>query len=512
MATDTKASARWPSRDWWRDRFLTIDVRTLGLARIYLASLLLFDLGKRSLEMSVWYSETGLLPNAMLQDHPMRPWGYTFFSYVTSDTGVTIAFILIAAVYIGFLVGIFTRLFHVLSFICLVSLQIRVDLLANGGDFVLCNLVLWTSFLPMGAAFSIDARRRSAAGKAVRSPVVSPAVLVIMLQLSVIYYFNAVHKNGVTWQDGSAVYWLAHQERVVTAIGLWMREQLPLWVFQGMTYFALVLEFALPFLILSPWGRPWTRRAAFVGIWVLHLGIAAVANLGHFSFVMIGYSFLLVSTEDWEWLQRKLAEKRGNDDRWTRRLTLQTDGTLSAPTRSPWRWLEMGVLGFLVVVATSQVLVENPAIPKLLKHDQPKWIRATVQTLRLNQGWRMFAPDAPRFDMWLVFDATTVDGRRVDPFNELASRYADPELRTIPPRLGHNYYWCDYTVRIRAFRKYFPELEDWIFRYHERTGNENDRIVSFTAYEVSQIPPAPFESEPKDLKVTPFMQKSRPGS
>jgi hypothetical protein len=144
-----------------------------------------------------------------------------------------------------------------------------------------------------------------------------------------------------------------------------------------------------------------------------------------------------------------------------------------------------------------------------MKHEQPKWIRATVATLRLNQGWRMFAPDAPRFDMWLVFDATTVDGRRIDPYNAVASRYADPDLRTIPPRLGQNYYWCDYTVRIRGFRRYFPELAEWIFRYHERTENENDRIVSFTAYEVSHHPPGPFENEPRDVKVTRFMTESR---
>jgi hypothetical protein len=60
-----------------RDRFLTIDIRTLGLARIYIALLLLFDLAKRSAEMSVWYFESGLLPNAMLAEHPLKPWGRT---------------------------------------------------------------------------------------------------------------------------------------------------------------------------------------------------------------------------------------------------------------------------------------------------------------------------------------------------------------------------------------------------------------------------------------------------
>ncbi|MFZ1865502.1 MAG: hypothetical protein WAU39_14865 [Polyangiales bacterium] len=52
----------------FREAFLTIDIRTLGLARIYIALLLLFDLAKRATEMSTWYFETGLLPNAMLAE------------------------------------------------------------------------------------------------------------------------------------------------------------------------------------------------------------------------------------------------------------------------------------------------------------------------------------------------------------------------------------------------------------------------------------------------------------
>ncbi|UCH28739.1 MAG: hypothetical protein JSV06_10735, partial [Myxococcales bacterium] len=82
------ASIPLPSAGWLRDKFLSVDVRTLGLARIYIASLLLIDLGKRSAEMSIWYLETGLLPNEMLRAYPIRKWGYSFLSYVDSDLGV----------------------------------------------------------------------------------------------------------------------------------------------------------------------------------------------------------------------------------------------------------------------------------------------------------------------------------------------------------------------------------------------------------------------------------------
>jgi hypothetical protein len=421
---------------------------------------------------------------------------------------VKLAFLLIGLVYLCFLLGIFTRLTHVLSVICLISLQIRVDLLSNGGDFVFCNLMVWTAFLPLGAAFSVDAWRRKKAGKPRSSPVVSWAVLAVFLQLAVIYFFNAVHKNGQTWLDGSAVYWLAHQERIVTVPGYWMREHLPFWVFQAMTYTSLVIEYALPWLILSPWGRPWTRRAAILGIWVLHLGIAAVANVGLFSFVMIGYSMLLVNREDWEWLRSKLAAKRGETDPAVRVLSLPPGEGPEAP-KSPLRWIALAALGYLLVVATSQVLVENGAVPKFLKHRQPRWIQATVATLRLNQGWSMFARDAPTDDMWMVFDAVTEDGRHLDPVNQVASRVADPELRAIPPRLGENYYWCDYLVRIKGFRAYHRALHDWIFRYHQRTGDERDRIALFRAYEITQRPPPPGQEGPRDVRSHLVMAKRR---
>jgi len=498
------------TKSFLRDKFLSIDTRTLGLTRIAIALLLLFDLAKRANEMSIWYFETGLLPNVMLAARPMRPYGTSFLSYVSSDMGVRVAFVLIAVVYLCFLVGFFTRLFHVLSFVCLVSLQVRVDLIANGGDFVFCDLVLWTAFLPLGASFSIDAWRRDKAEKSsTPSPVVSWAVSVAILQLAVIYYFNAVHKSGDTWIQGTAVYWVAQQEHIVTWLGLWMRENLPLWVFQFLTYFSLVIEYLLPWLILSPWGRPWTRRAAILGVLALHLGIAAIANVGLFSIVMIVYSTLLISTEDWDWLRDKLSARRGDRSQLVRALTLPPADAIPALRRSPLRWMTGSMLAYLFVVATSQVLVENPGVPNVLKHEQPQWIRATVQTFRLNQGWMMFASNPPRDDMWLVVDAVAEDGRHIDPLNELGSRHSDPALRTIPPRLAQNYYFFDYTARIKGFRAYHRGLVDWIYRYHERTGNDADRIVSFRVYHVTHIPPAPGEDEPHDVKARSFLKKQR---
>jgi hypothetical protein len=75
----------------------------------------------------------------------------------------------------------------------------------------------------------------------------------------------------------------------------------------------------------------------------------------------------------------------------------------------------------LMVLALSQITVENDAVPDIMRPPQPAFMGAAISYLRLNQGWGMFAPNAPREDMMVVVDALTVDGRHIDPYNMRAS-------------------------------------------------------------------------------------------
>jgi hypothetical protein len=622
---------------FFRQHYLTIDPRTLGLVRIALGTLLLVDLAKRSCVLSLFYTNDGLIPNHRVLWRPFREFMLSFLLPASGKYEVSLAFALIAGIYLCFLVGYRTRLMHVLSWLSLVSLEVRVDLLSNGADFVFSDLVLWTVFLPLGRRFSLDAlltslrcegdsdlealQRLSTTQRDTR-PAVSLAVLAATLQLCVIYFFNAIHKTGATWRDGSAVYWLVHQERIVTSLGVMLREHLPLFGFRVLSYSTLAIELALPFLILSPWGRPWTRRLAVLSIIGLHTGIALLSNLGLFSPVMIVFALLLIEPADWQLLHARAASKpplrlyietstglcwqlarlwvrldlyqrievlplaeleaarraelhphggfvvqsadglhtwtfepafrelvrvlpigsmwvlaanllRPISVRAVRGLALHrlqvseyfgltgADSSSAAgaieidlPTAPFARRVRTGVAAArelaviaLMVVAVSQVLVENPAIPRLLKHRQPRFIRAGVDYFRLNQGWSMFAPDAPQQDMWIVIDAETVDGRHIDPFNALASRVADPSLRSVPPRLAQSAAYCDYTVRIADEAIYHGPLRDWIMSYHERTHRANDRILHFTAYAVEQDSPAPGEREPHNVRSRVFLSE-----
>jgi hypothetical protein len=525
---------------WLTRNFLSVDPRTLGLTRILIAALLFLDLGKRIPGISLWYTNDGLLPNHRLLWRPLREWMLSYLFALSSKQEVVVAFALTALVYFAFLVGWKTRVAHVLSWFCLLSLQTRVDVLANGGDFVFSTLVLFTMFLPMGRRFSVDAVLDglraarggvSAANEAAPrvlpvQPVVSLAVLALTVQLAVIYFFNAVHKDGATWRDGTAVYWLLHQARIVTVLGVWVREHAPLALLQGLTYGALAVEYALPVLILSPFGRPFTRRAALLLVFGLHGGVALLSNLGVFSPVMMVFSTLLVSADDWDALARRARRPEGPAARVAavsarvrgaveRGLLALYGGAPWTPADTPARqklgsarlWLRESCVAFLIVVATSQMLIENRAIPRQLRVSQPRLLRAAVSYLRLNQGWSMFAPEAPRDDMTLVVDAVTADGRHLDPYNEIASAVADPHLRAVPTRLGHDALWCDYTVRIEGHGELHDIFKHWLFDHHKRTGRAEDRIVAVDAYIVQQNSPAPGEPGPHNVRARAFLRQ-----
>jgi len=182
-------------------------------------------------------------------------------------------------------------------------------------------------------------------------------------------------------------------------------------------------------------------------------------------------------------------------------------------TRPPFveqfRWLtsilrEGGVLA-LIIVMVSETLFINAAIPRFLKHEQPLWIKRLVAYPRMIQAWSMFASDAPVNDQSMVVDAITVDGRHVDPYSEATSRYDNPGRTEIPVRLDNDSFVFNYSGRIPGSGSYHQALTEWILAYHERTGNPNDQIVSFDAYEVSDDSPPIGELKPRNVRSHVFL-------
>jgi len=169
-------------------------------------------------------------------------------------------------------------------------------------------------------------------------------------------------------------------------------------------------------------------------------------------------------------------------------------------------------VAFVTFVFAAELSVANAAVPQALRWDhRPDWLMYAVMYPHIFQSWSMFSPDAPLSDYMVVIDAVTRDGRHVDPFNEVASRVADLPVADIPPRLGNNSLFCDYTLRIPDNASYHQALIEWVQRYAERTGHPGDEIVSFEAWQIEHRSPPPGQSHPTDVRRRRFLRWSAAG-
>ncbi|MFL5307046.1 MAG: HTTM domain-containing protein [Polyangia bacterium] len=503
-------------RSWFRDTYLTIDARGLGAGRIALALVLLVDLARRLPFATLWYSNEGLLPNHTVLWRPTSEYVFSLFFTASLPHEAMIAFALCAAVYLLLLVGLKTRLAQVGSLLAVLSLHGRVLFIQNSGDVVLVALCVWTSFLPLGRRYSIDAvRRESAAAFPEPTPVVSWAVLAIVVQLAVIYLFNAVQKSGPGWRHGTAVHYVLYYANLVTALAVWVRGWITPRMSQLLTWSTRLTEAVLPLLLLTPvFRRParWLAIALVVG---LHVGFGLFLNLGIFVPAMLVFAPFLVPASDWDRLERLWSTSIVGAT--TKRVlarafaVLERRGLLGARTparepvssgislRSRARVREGAVLA-LMACAAGGAIFDNSDITHVPAALEPRAVAAVVGYLQIYQVWTMFAPDVPTTEKTVAVDAVTADGRHVDPLNEVLSPGHPFQGGAIPPRLGNNGLASAYLARLPYSPDYFTALGEWLLRYPERTHRAADRIVSFRVLTVEQPDPPPGQRQPGNAR------------
>ena len=112
---------------------------------------------KRAAQLDIFFTNEGLIPNHTLLWRPPFEKAVSLF-YLASYRHEAIAgFVVCAIAYLALLVGFRTRLAQIASLIAVLSLHGRLLLFDNGGDVVLGLLCIWTTFLPTGRRWSVDA-------------------------------------------------------------------------------------------------------------------------------------------------------------------------------------------------------------------------------------------------------------------------------------------------------------------------------------------------------------------
>jgi hypothetical protein len=313
--------------DFLVSRYLTVDARTLGLFRICFGLLLVANLYDRTQgpDGLAFYTNEGVMPNHYALFAPAGDKIWSLLFAFSTPAEVQVAFMLIFLVYVFYILGYRTKVFQILAIVCILSLDNRNLHLQNGGIVVTNLVAIWTAFLPLGARFSVDHLLRSLRQRVETEPselqdraamVASPphfarlAFFGIVFNFACIYFFNCVHKHGATWRDGSAVHWVLWQNRINTIWAALLRMHEPRWFSPAASWATLVIEIALPGLLLLPVPPKWPRRIAILAIFALHGFISLLMTLGPFSYSMMAFSLLLIGPYDWALLSRFFSSKR----------------------------------------------------------------------------------------------------------------------------------------------------------------------------------------------------------
>ena len=447
----------------YANRVFGLDLRSLAVMRIGLASVILADLAIRASDFSAMYVDDGIASVEFVRGTFHLPvWS---LHLLNGGAGYQAALFAVAALLtVALLVGYHTRVATIGCWIMVASIQLRMPPVTNAGDTMLRVFQFWSMFLPLGAVWSLDARRRGPPALPLRF--VSMGTVAFVVQLAIVYWFAGWAK----WNDA----WL--QEDALGNIFKFGFYGLPLGAALAdnpeVTRYAsrLTVWFELfgPLLLFVPWQVARCRAIAIIGFVLLHLGIAVTMTVGLFSYVAVAVWMAMLPTEFWNFVRMR--------------------EPLLAPTVAPSstsnsRRIAAGLcLVSLVIAVYWNVANEISRRPANI-YDAAMRYAAQLTTLR--QSWGVFGRP-PRQDSWFVYQARLKNGEQVDLLSGESEILANkPPLAS---RQFTNHRWRKLHNRLRSesVAAYRQPLAEYMVRRWNAAHAPAEQILRLDFYLYSQ--------------------------
>lgn len=303
VVRDAIALAGYPARlavtagrGWRRFFFTPADPTTLGLIRILVGGLVLWNFLTLGLDLQSNLGSDGWADPETLHRLWQARFGrqaWSFWLWVP-DRHLRIAWVISSVILALFTVGLASRITAVLAWAIMVSTARRASILFFGFDGV---VVTWLFYLAVtgasGQAFSLDrllARRRRPGLPPAPTVSANLAIRLIQLNLCLIYADAGLAKlQGRAWWNGEAVLmillsptgrgegltWLAAYPHLINLL----------------THATVALEILYPVLVWVKVLRP----LMILGMVCLHLGIEWAMGLTEFSLAMIAGNLAFIT-------------------------------------------------------------------------------------------------------------------------------------------------------------------------------------------------------------------------
>ncbi len=321
-----------------------IDLRSIAAFRIILSLFIALEFafmvfGNFS---DIYSPETGILGNAFAQDFHSFYKGFIGIFFIHSDIAMKLFICLIIAVMLMLCIGFYPRIMAFTGCVLLYLFFNRYSLLYVGWEMYASVMLFWLAFMPSASFFSFFTSDSYGIGKTTtyhktqnpeprtqNSQLLtpnskvwnSPLAFALIFQIGMIYFYNGISKNGELWMTGRAVecfFYQADKARPLTAWLLQFNSNVSssgvenIAVFSVFfTYFILILEIGLIFILFVPFKNKQFRYLASFLIFSLHWGIDIFVDVGNFKYVATAVAILLLPGDFWNSLVRLLYPTRG---------------------------------------------------------------------------------------------------------------------------------------------------------------------------------------------------------
>jgi hypothetical protein len=359
--------------------FPPLDSRSLALFRVVLGIIILLDLFLNKIPyIDYFYYNSGvytkdILEKAIQIDNFRKIQKLSLLFYITSTPHINGFFYLTVVLFIPYILGYKARIFGLLGWICLLSIHLRNPYVVSGPDQLIITFLTWSLLLPI---------ENSIFNKTNNKCVRSISSLGIIVQIAVIYFFNASLKNGISWKEGNAIrYALLEDSWIKPTAKILIRNPE---VCTILNYATIYMEYGIAlFLILSLY-KSHLRYYSIALLIFLHTGIFILFDLGLFPLVSLCITLVLLPSSFWD---RILKNFKNLELHWY------------YPTNSFIKNQLTNIFGyiFFILVFWKSLLSYNHFNNSLY---YPDFMRYLHRTTLFFQYWSMYAPNPTLNPSW----------------------------------------------------------------------------------------------------------------
>lgn len=381
-----------------------LDVRALSLMRIALSLILLADLYIRATSLTAHYTEAGAVPFNPIERSFWSPGYFSLFEFGDTHEFALAMFIITGIVYLFLLAGYKTKLFTILAWFLLTSLQNRNTLILQSGDDLLRLVLFWGIFMSWGNFYSLDARKlRLFRDREKKKNVLTVATAGYVILLFSIYFFTGLLKESPEWNsEGSAIYYALSLDQMTWPLGKMLLAH-PSFL-KYLTVFIRWFEMLVPFLLLVPFKNSRLRLIFILCVAALHLSISLTLFVG--LFYLIGLSTLigLLPSQVMDWFDKKIKRKHISETQ------IDTSFFHRVATNYYFNVIKNSFLFFCIALC----MLWNISTVNGSGLTVANGFFQFGYSLRFNQNWGMFAPTVFKDDGWYIMEGTTKKNVKID--------------------------------------------------------------------------------------------------